>query len=100
MLASVGTADFTRWSLDLFGAPGTAHIDQNARPIDLARNLDTVLSEFDHCELTSGRLPEVLSAETLSARMAPRMQVVFGDEAPPIHLVDTLSPWRSPGAVT
>jgi len=91
MLASVGTADFTRWSLDLFGAPGTAHIDQNARPIDLAKNLDTVLSEFDHCDLTSGRPPEVLSAETLSARMRPRMQVVFGDEAPPIHLVDTLS---------
>ena len=91
MLASVGSADFTRWSLDLFGAPGTTHIDRNARPIDLARSLDAVLSEFDHCDLTSGRQPEVLSAETLSARMAPRMQTVFGDEAPPIHLVDTLS---------
>ena len=91
MLASVGTAEFTRWSVDLFGAPSIAHIDQKARPIDLARNLDTVLSEFDHCDLTSGRAPHVLTAQELSARMEPRIRAVFGGETPPIHIVDTLS---------
>lgn len=93
MLASLGTKDFHRCSLELYGSPQTELMNCDVRPLDLARMLDYVLSSFSNLELNldaKGELPTMRAAE-----MQPRMQAIlnrhFGDQSPRVEIAEHLS---------
>jgi len=93
MLAGLGTKDFHRRSLQLYGSPQTQLMNCDVRPLDLARMLDYVLSAYANLEInlnTKGELPNTTAAE-----MQPRMQTIlnrhFGDAAPRVEIAEHLS---------
>ncbi|MEO9969776.1 MAG: flavohemoglobin expression-modulating QEGLA motif protein [Hyphomonadaceae bacterium] len=90
MMAHVGTADFYKYSMDLYGGPSTSIGGRDDAWLGLANRLDDVLSEFDiGCQGLSS--PSVLSAEDLKGRLEAALPQYFGDEAPEVRLSETLS---------
>ncbi|MDX2145215.1 MAG: flavohemoglobin expression-modulating QEGLA motif protein [Rhodospirillaceae bacterium] len=94
MLAAVGTKDFHRHSLRLYGSPQTELMNCDVRPLDLARMLDYVLSAYTDLELNLNNKGELAPAITAAA-MQPRMQAVltrhFGAESPKVEVAEHLS---------
>lgn len=90
MMASVGTADFYKHSLELYGGPSTSVGGREEAWLGLANRLDDVLTDFDvGClSLTS---PPVLSAEDLRARLIKTLPQYFGENVPEVRLSETLS---------
>lgn len=91
LLASAGTSDFGRWSKELFGHPKGLLAESQARPIDLARSLDSILSEFDHGDLVEGGETLYLTAEELKVQLVPRLERVFGAAAPAVEIMDHMA---------
>lgn len=90
MMANVGTADFSKYSLELYGGPSTSVGGRDEAWLGLANRLDDVLSDFDiGCQGLSS--PAVLSAKDLQARLVAALPKYFGDEAPEVRLSKTLS---------
>lgn len=94
MLAGLGTKEFHRHSLQLYGSPQTELVNCDVRPLDLARMLDYVLSSYSNLEINltaKGEMPANITA----ADMQPRMQAIlnrhFGDQAPKVEIADHLS---------
>lgn len=93
MLATIGTKDFHRASVRLYGSPQSELINCDVRPLDLARMLDYVLSAYTNLEINlnaKGEFPTITAAE-----MQPRMQAIlkrhFGDQTPVVEIADHLS---------
>ncbi len=90
MMSNVGTADFYKYSLELYGGPRTSVGGREEAWLGLANRLDDVLSDFDiGCQgLTC---PPVLSAEDLQKRLVDVLPEYFGDDAPEVRISETLS---------
>ncbi len=93
MLATIGTKDFHKASVRLYGSPQSELVNCDVRPLDLARMLDYVLSAYANLELNlaaKGEFPNITAAE-----MQPRMQTIlnrhFGDQAPKVEIAEHLS---------
>lgn len=93
MLAGIGTKEFHRKSLQLYGSPQTELMNCDVRPLDLARMLDYVLSAYSNLEINlnaSADQPAITAVE-----MQPRMQAIlnrhFGADAPKVEIADHLS---------
>jgi uncharacterized protein (TIGR02421 family) len=102
MLAGLGTKDFHKRSLELYGSPQTELMNCDVRPLDLARMLDYVLSAYSNLELNlnaKGELPTITAAQ-----MQPRMQAIlnrhFSDQSPRVEIVEHLSAKALAGAKT
>ncbi len=92
MLQALGTKEFHRLSVQLYGSPDTDLLECDVTPLDLARQLDQVLSSFVGVELNLDSTGEVkTSAVDLGARMDGILKRHFGDSAPKIEIVDHLS---------
>ncbi len=89
MIAAVGTADFSKWSIELYGKPTIAALDGGGTPLGLAERVELVLKELQPGEL--GEPAQRLSAEELAARMRPIVSAKFGDDAPTVEVVSDLS---------
>jgi uncharacterized protein (TIGR02421 family) len=98
LLATVGTREFHEHSVTLFGEPRRPFLDGLNSPLDLARRMDEVLSEFDHCDLILGEAPPNIPVETLKAQIEEGVAKLFGDRAPAIEIVDDLSAKAVAGA--
>jgi uncharacterized protein (TIGR02421 family) len=93
MLAGIGTPEFHKLSVRLYGSPQTDLLDCDVRPLDLARMLDYVLSGFDNLEInlnTKGEFPNT-TADELAGRMQTILSRHFGAESPQVEVVDHLS---------
>ena len=90
MMSNVGTADFYKYSLELYGGPRTSVGGREEAWLGLANRLDDVLSDFDiGCQgLTC---PPVLSAQDLQKRLVDVLPEYFGDDAPEVRISETLS---------
>ena len=90
LLESAGTARFHAHSLDLYGGPTSPIADGVSTALDLACRLDRLLSEFDEGAI---RLepPEVLTPETLKARLDEELPRHFGDRAPHVAITKDVS---------
>ncbi|MDX2221524.1 MAG: flavohemoglobin expression-modulating QEGLA motif protein [Rhodospirillaceae bacterium] len=92
MLAGIGTKDFHRHSLALYGSPQTPLVNCDVRPLDLARTLDYVLSAYTNLEIN---LNAADPAGVTAADMQPRMQAIldrhFGADAPKVEIAEHLS---------
>lgn len=93
MLAAIGTKDFHRNSVKLYGSPQTDLLNCDVRPLDLARMLDNVLGSFHTLEINLDAKVETatVTAEELAARMGKILARHFEEQAPKIELVDHLS---------
>lgn len=98
LLANVGTREFHRHSLTLFGEPKRPFLDGQNSPLDLAQRMDEVLSEFDHGDLIVGEAPPAISVETLKAHVEEGVRALFGELAPAVEIVDDLSAKAVAGA--
>jgi len=93
MLAGIGTKEFHRRSLQLYGSPQTELMNCDVRPLDLARMLDYVLSAYSNLEINLNAVvdqPAITAAE-----MQPRMQAIlnrhFGADSPKVEIAEHLS---------
>ena len=92
MLAGIGTKEFHRQSLKLYGSPQADLLNCDVRPLDLARMLDYVLGSFHNLEINLDAKTETTStAEELAERMAKVLTRHFAEAAPKIEMVDHLS---------
>lgn len=98
LLATVGTREFHEHSVSLFGEPRHPFLDGQNSPLDLARRLDEVLSEFDHSDLILGEASPSIPVEALKAQIEQGVASLFGDRAPVIEIVDQLSAKAVAGA--
>ncbi|MBL8643200.1 MAG: DUF1704 domain-containing protein [Rhodospirillaceae bacterium] len=101
MLAGIGTKEFHKRCLQLYGSPQTELMNCDVRPLDLARMLDYVLSAYTNLELNLNAKGE-LPSTTTAAEMQPRMQAIlnrhFGAEAPRVEIAEHLSAKALAGA--
>jgi uncharacterized protein (TIGR02421 family) len=92
MLAAIGTQEFHRQSVNLYGSPQADLLKCDVRPLDLARMLDYVLGSFHNLEINLDAKTDVATtAVELADRMGTVLERHFGDAAPKIELVDHLS---------
>ena len=94
MLQAIGTKEFYRLSVQLYGSPKTNLLQCDVTPLDLAHMLDQVLSGFANLEinlnLDAGERTTT-AAELGRAHGRASCSRHFGDAAPKIEIVDHLS---------
>jgi uncharacterized protein (TIGR02421 family) len=85
LLACMGTADFYKYSCELYGSSSTPIADGKRTAIELAKRIDSLLTEFDE---GSVRLepPESLTAEELKMKLDKSLPRYFGDDAPEVRI--------------
>ncbi|MEZ4426949.1 MAG: flavohemoglobin expression-modulating QEGLA motif protein [Nannocystaceae bacterium] len=90
MLASVGTPAFYEHSAALYGTPKAPLADEVRTPLELARELDAVLSAYSAVDL--GAPPAACHLSTFIADQV-RVAVIahFGEDAPDVEIVEHLS---------
>jgi uncharacterized protein (TIGR02421 family) len=90
MLGAVGTADFHRYSAELYGVPTRPLQADASTPLALAEEVQRSIDE-----LTAVRLlvpaERDRTAEQVAAELEPAVRSHFGDAAPEIEIVDELS---------
>ena len=92
MLAGIGTKEFHRQSVKLYGSPQTDLLNCDVHPLDLARMLDYVLGSFHNLEINlDAKTEAATTSEELALRMAKVLARHFGEAAPKIEIVDHLS---------
>jgi uncharacterized protein (TIGR02421 family) len=100
MLAGIGTKDFHKASVRLYGSPQSELVNCDVRPLDLARMLDYVLSAYSNLEINLNARGEFPS--TTATEMQPRMQAIlnrhFGDQSPKVEIAEHLSAKALAGA--
>lgn len=90
LLNSVGTSDFYKHSCRLYGSSNTPVADGRRTAIDLAKRIDSLLSEFDKgCMRLEP--PESLSAKDLKITLESSLPKYFGSEAPQIIISNDMS---------
>ncbi len=98
MLAAIGTKEFHRQSVNLYGSPQSDLLNCDVRPLDLARMLDYVLGSFHNLDINLDAAEPATTASELAVRMDEVLVRHFGDQAPKIELVDHLSSKALAGA--
>lgn len=90
MTTHLGAAPFFEHSRQLYGAPEDTLSDSRMTPLKLAQRMRRVLDRLNHIDLGAPDDPHV-TAEELAEKMRPAVARLFGDEAPAVELVETLS---------
>ncbi len=92
MLAGIGTKEFHRQSVKLYGSPQSDLLNCDVRPLDLARMLDYVLGSFHNLEINlDAKTEATTTSQELALRMAKILARHFAEAAPKIEIVDHLS---------
>jgi uncharacterized protein (TIGR02421 family) len=90
MLAGVGTSVFFEYSRQAYGEPSSSMRFDAVTPLNLAHQIQTVIQQLDHINLDISP-PEYHEAEVVARDIEAAVNQHFGDAAPAIELVDTLS---------
>ena len=92
MLAGIGTKEFHRQSVKLYGSPQSDLLNCDVRPLDLARMLDYVLGSFHNLEINlDAKTEATTTSQELALRMAQILARHFAEAAPKIEIVEHLS---------
>ena len=92
MLAGIGTKEFHRQSVKLYGSPQSDLLNCDVRPLDLARMLDYVLGSFRNLEINlDAKTEATTTSQELALRMAQILARHFAEAAPKIEIVEHLS---------
>ncbi len=89
LLSAIGTKDFHRHSVALYGAPGSPIADGERTALDLARRLDRLLGDLEG----GMRLepPQTLDAAEIKRRLDAALPHHFGAEAPRVDVTRNVS---------
>lgn len=89
LLSAVGTKEFHRHSVALYGAPGSPIADGKRTALDLARRLDGLLADLEG----GMRLepPEALDAPEIKRRLDAALPAHFGADAPRVDVTRNVS---------
>ena len=89
MLGAIGSADFSRHSAELYGAPTTPLLDGLSTPLELAERLSETFSHISNEDLG---VPEVArhDADALAAHLQREVNEMFGELGPRVEVVDQL----------
>lgn len=90
MLAGVGTAVFFEHSRCAYGEPSTPMRFDTETTLDLAQQIQTVIQQLDHINLDISP-PEFHDADFVARELEVAVKKHFGDSAPAIQVVETLS---------
>jgi uncharacterized protein (TIGR02421 family) len=90
MVRNLGKPEFHECSTELYGAPALAPKDLGQTPLELAQRLRRIIDQMNHIDLGAPSNPSA-SPEDVARRMRKAVDEFFGDEAPAIELVDSLS---------
>lgn len=90
MLANLGTAEFTRWSIQVYGAPEDSSVDGSSTVLDLARHLESMLHELEGVDLGAPP-PACHLAYAVAEQIESAVTEHFGDDAPRVELVDEMA---------
>jgi uncharacterized protein (TIGR02421 family) len=90
MLAGIGTRVFFEHSRRAYGEPTSPMRFDTETPLDLARQIQTVIQQLDHINLDIAP-PEFRAADSVAQEIAVAVQQHFGAAAPAIEVVDALS---------
>ena len=90
MLANTGTAEFHRYSGELYGVPTRTLPGDDATPLALAEQVQKNIAELSAARLLAPAVRDQ-TAEQVAAVLEPAVQAHFGDAAPEISIVDELS---------
>jgi len=89
MLAALGTPEFHRESVRLFGAPTDSLPDETTTSLGLALRFHDVLDKFEPALLSSGSEP-MLRADEVAVLMREATHEMFGEQAPKVRVVRNL----------
>lgn len=90
MLKACGSADFYKYSADLYGKPKDFMRDESTTSLDLALSFNELLAPLKNIDL--GAPPDACYlAQTVADRMSVAVKAMFGEQAPRIEIVDELS---------
>lgn len=90
MLAGVGTQVFFEYSRQAYGEPTSSMRFDTETPLELAQQIQTVIQQLDHIKLDIAP-PEYHGAEMVAQNLEKSVNQFFGEAAPAIQLVETLS---------
>lgn len=90
MLAGVGTSAFFEYGRRAYGEPTTPMLFDTETPLELAAKIRDTIERLDHLNLTIAP-PAYHSAEEVAQDIQAACQQHFGDAAPAIEVVTTLS---------
>lgn len=90
MLANTGTAEFHRFSAELYGVPTRPLPGDDATPLALAEQVQRNIAELTATRLLTPAVRDQ-TAEQVVAVLEPAVRAHFGDAAPEISVVDELS---------
>lgn len=90
MLAGVGTPVFFEHSRRAYGEPTTPMRFDTETTLDLAQQIQTVIQQLDHINLDISP-PEFHDADFVAREIEVAVKKHFGDSAPEIQVVETLS---------
>ncbi len=90
MLSVCGTPDFHKYSCELYGKPTSYLPDESSTSLDLAKSFSALLTPFQSIDL--GAPPAACHlAQYVADKMTKAVQKMFGEQAPRVEIVDTLS---------
>ena len=90
LLSVVGTSMFHGHSRALYGGPTSPVADGKTTALELARRLDTLLSDFDN-PAQKLEPPDALTAADIKARLDKALPVHFGSAAPRVEVTLNVS---------
>jgi uncharacterized protein (TIGR02421 family) len=90
MLAGAGTPIFFEYSRQAYGEPTSPMRFDTETPLELAQQIQGVIQQLDHINLDISP-PEYHTAEKVAEDIEKAVKKHFGDSAPAIQVVDTLS---------
>ena len=90
MLAGAGTPAFFEHSRQAYGAPTSPMRFDTETPLDLAQQIQTTIQQLDHINHVISP-PEFHDADDVAQEIEVAVKQHFGDSAPAIQVVETLS---------
>lgn len=98
LLDARGTPEFYQVSKQIYGTPENTMLDGKTRSIDLARHLDSVLSELSFDQLVLGGQAEGFGAVEFAEKLSDKLDRYFDGHSPKVEIVPHLSAKALAGA--
>ncbi len=91
MIDARGTHEFFNHSSKLYGRPTRLMLDGETRVLDMARQMDDILDEFDFGQLVIDGYETQMSSTKFVRALRPKLAQHFGDDAPKVRVSSKLS---------
>ena len=98
MIDARGTTEFFNHSAELYGRPTRLMLDGKTRVLDMARQLDDMLDDYNYDQLVVDGYETQLTSTKFVRALRPRLAEHFGDDAPKVVVSSKLSSKASANA--